>query len=160
MGKYLRISSYIRKPFLMLHSEFPYLWGKFYFLFYQCTFLQDSKSFQRVRHRPGFLHSEVPVSHTGEPTGAHVPSLLLLLPAGLEPALPPMWPAEAASAARGEDDGGCQPRHEAAALPSHPHGRPLFPLLRDGGQLPVLHFNLHRRHREQPTNRFRKDWTG
>ncbi len=39
MGKYLRISSYIRKPFAtlqLLHSEFPYRWGKFYFLFYQC----------------------------------------------------------------------------------------------------------------------------
>ncbi len=39
--KYLRIS-YIRKPFLyitlhLLHSEFPYIWGKFDFLFYQCT---------------------------------------------------------------------------------------------------------------------------
>ncbi len=21
----------------LLHSEFPYIWGKFYFLFYQCT---------------------------------------------------------------------------------------------------------------------------
>ncbi len=41
MGKYLRISLYIRKPFIiydlhLLHSEFPYIWGKFYFLFYQC----------------------------------------------------------------------------------------------------------------------------
>jgi hypothetical protein len=43
MGKYLRISSYIRKPFLILymtlqliHSEFPYIWGTFDFLFYQC----------------------------------------------------------------------------------------------------------------------------
>ncbi len=39
MGKYLRNSSYIRKPFLvrymtlqLLHSEFPYLWGKYDFL--------------------------------------------------------------------------------------------------------------------------------
>ncbi len=23
----------------LLHSEFPYIWGKFYFLFYQCTYL-------------------------------------------------------------------------------------------------------------------------
>jgi len=36
--------SYMRKGFLihmmtlqLLHSEFPYIWGKFYFLFYQCT---------------------------------------------------------------------------------------------------------------------------
>ncbi len=43
MGKNLCISSYIRKPFLIqymtLHlipSEFPYIWGKFCFLFYQC----------------------------------------------------------------------------------------------------------------------------
>ncbi len=41
MGKYLRISSYIRKPFLiytlqLLHSEFPYKWGKFDCLFFQC----------------------------------------------------------------------------------------------------------------------------
>ncbi len=45
MGKYFRISSYIRKPFLMtlqlLHSEFPYLWGKFSFLFYQCRVLSS-----------------------------------------------------------------------------------------------------------------------
>ncbi len=44
MGKYLRIFSYIRKPFLiyglqLLHSEFPYIWGKFYFLFYQFSFV-------------------------------------------------------------------------------------------------------------------------
>jgi hypothetical protein len=38
--KYLRISSYIRKPFLiyislqLLHSEFPYIWGKFHFRFF------------------------------------------------------------------------------------------------------------------------------
>jgi hypothetical protein len=42
MGKYLRISSYIRKPFLnmtlqLLHSEFPYIGGKFDFPFYQCN---------------------------------------------------------------------------------------------------------------------------
>ncbi len=41
MTKYLRISSYIRKPFLymtlqLLHSEYPYIWEKLYFLFYQC----------------------------------------------------------------------------------------------------------------------------
>jgi hypothetical protein len=41
MGKYLRISSYIRKPFLiytlqLLHSKFHCIWGKFDFLFYQC----------------------------------------------------------------------------------------------------------------------------
>ncbi len=40
MRKYLRISSYIRKPFLILymtlqlpHSEFPFIWGQFDFLF-------------------------------------------------------------------------------------------------------------------------------
>ncbi len=40
IGKYLRIFSYIKKPFLicsmtlqLLHSEFPYIWGKLYFLF-------------------------------------------------------------------------------------------------------------------------------
>ena len=42
MGKYLLISSYIRKPFLIydfqpLHSEIPCIEGKFYFIFYQCT---------------------------------------------------------------------------------------------------------------------------
>ncbi len=41
MIKFLRISSYIRKPFViydfaLLHSEFPYIWGKFYFIIYQC----------------------------------------------------------------------------------------------------------------------------
>ncbi len=46
MGKCLRISSYIRKPYLiymtlqLLHSEFPYIWGKFYFLFYQCIMVK------------------------------------------------------------------------------------------------------------------------
>ncbi len=44
MVKYLLISSYIRKPFLIydftpdpIPSEFPHIWGKFYFIFYQCT---------------------------------------------------------------------------------------------------------------------------
>jgi hypothetical protein len=44
MGKYLRIASYIRKPFLilymtlqLLYSEFPNIWGKYDFLFYQCS---------------------------------------------------------------------------------------------------------------------------
>ncbi len=42
MGKYLRISSYIRKPFLIYDFataplEFEYKWGKFYFIFYQCS---------------------------------------------------------------------------------------------------------------------------
>ncbi len=40
LTKYLLISSYIRKPFLtlqQLHSEFPYIEWKFYFIFYQCT---------------------------------------------------------------------------------------------------------------------------
>ncbi len=39
MVKYLRISSYIRNPYLTymtIPSEFPYIWGKFCFLFYQC----------------------------------------------------------------------------------------------------------------------------
>jgi hypothetical protein len=40
--KYLRISSYIRKPFLIYdHSEFPYIWGKFDFLFYQWVSCHD-----------------------------------------------------------------------------------------------------------------------
>jgi hypothetical protein len=39
---YVRISSYIMKPFLIydlqqLQSEFPDIWGKIYFIFYQCT---------------------------------------------------------------------------------------------------------------------------
>ncbi len=37
--KSLRISSYMRRPFLIYDSEFPHIWGKFYFLFYQCTHL-------------------------------------------------------------------------------------------------------------------------
>jgi hypothetical protein len=40
MGKYLRISSYIRKPcatLQLLHSEILYRWGKLDFLFYQCN---------------------------------------------------------------------------------------------------------------------------
>ncbi len=41
MGKYLRISSNIRKPssymtLQLLHSEFSYIWRNFDFLFYQC----------------------------------------------------------------------------------------------------------------------------
>ncbi len=32
--KFLRISSYLTLQ--LLHSEFPYIWGKFDFLFYQC----------------------------------------------------------------------------------------------------------------------------
>jgi hypothetical protein len=39
MGKYLRISSYMTLQ--LLHSEFPYIWGKFDFLFYQCIVNQD-----------------------------------------------------------------------------------------------------------------------
>ncbi len=45
MGKYLRISSYIRKPFLIcdfatapLWISLYTIWEKFSFLFYQCTF--------------------------------------------------------------------------------------------------------------------------
>ncbi len=38
--KYLRVSSYIGEPFLIymhpIPSKFPYIWGKFYFLFRQC----------------------------------------------------------------------------------------------------------------------------
>ncbi len=42
MWKHLRISSYIRKPsssmtLQLLHSEFPYIWGKFDILFYHCS---------------------------------------------------------------------------------------------------------------------------
>ncbi len=41
-SSYLCISSYTRKPFLIYDFapdpfEFLYIWGKFYFLFYQCT---------------------------------------------------------------------------------------------------------------------------
>ncbi len=38
MGKYLRISSFIRKPLLIYDTEFPYIWGKLDILFYQCIF--------------------------------------------------------------------------------------------------------------------------
>ncbi len=42
IGKYLRISSYIRKPFLKYDFATAPLWiswwGKFYFLFYQCMY--------------------------------------------------------------------------------------------------------------------------
>ncbi len=46
MTKYLRIFSYIGKPFLIYDfatapSEFPNTWGKFSFLFYQCSILRD-----------------------------------------------------------------------------------------------------------------------
>jgi hypothetical protein len=40
MGKYLRISPYIRKPVLNCNCStlnFPYIYGKFDFLFYQCN---------------------------------------------------------------------------------------------------------------------------
>ncbi len=29
-------------------SEFPYIWGKFYFIFYQCVFLNQSMNFQKI----------------------------------------------------------------------------------------------------------------
>ncbi len=56
MTKYLRISSYIRKPFLIYDFttapyEFPYIWGKFYFLFYQCIWQEILTS--------GFYHDSV-----------------------------------------------------------------------------------------------------
>ncbi len=43
MGKYLRISSYSRKPFLIYDFAtaplwIPYIWGKFYFIFYLVLF--------------------------------------------------------------------------------------------------------------------------
>ncbi len=48
MGKYLRISSYsiLGSPssymtLQLLHSEMPYIWGKFDFLFYQCGWPQN-----------------------------------------------------------------------------------------------------------------------
>ena len=55
--KYLRISSYIRKPFLiytlqLLHSEFPHIWGKFHFLFYQCR----ERDYWVLRHNGGFCN--------------------------------------------------------------------------------------------------------
>ncbi len=43
MGKYMRISSYIRKLFLIYDFAIAplwislYIWGKFHFIFYQCT---------------------------------------------------------------------------------------------------------------------------
>ncbi len=41
MRKWANISPYMRRPlviydFQLLHSEFPYIWGKLDFLFYQC----------------------------------------------------------------------------------------------------------------------------
>jgi hypothetical protein len=41
MRKWANISLYMRRPLViyvlqLLHFEFPYIWGKFYFLFYQC----------------------------------------------------------------------------------------------------------------------------
>ncbi len=47
MGKYLRISSYIRKAFLIYDFVtaplwISYIWGKFDFLFYQCTSSRQS----------------------------------------------------------------------------------------------------------------------
>ncbi len=46
MKKWGNISPYIRRPLViydlqlqLLHSEFPYIWGNFYILFYQCTVL-------------------------------------------------------------------------------------------------------------------------
>jgi hypothetical protein len=66
MGKYLRISSYIRKPFLilymtlqLLHSEFPYIWGKFSFLFYQCWVRQCMSALASVVDRAPRELSEV-----------------------------------------------------------------------------------------------------
>ncbi len=62
MGKYLRISSYIRKPLLiydnvqLLHSESLYIWGKFDFLFYQCTVwwsVPGRDVWSRLSPRPG-----------------------------------------------------------------------------------------------------------
>ncbi len=55
MTKYLRISSYIRKPFLcmtlqLLHSEFPYIWGKCYFLFYQCLHCSEKSKWSTTIH--------------------------------------------------------------------------------------------------------------
>ncbi len=56
MTKYLRISLYIRKPFLIYDFttapyEFPYIWGKLYFLFYQCIWHEILTS--------GFYHDSV-----------------------------------------------------------------------------------------------------
>jgi|LakMenEpi03Aug12_release.lakeMendotaPanAssembly.Ray.scaffolds.fasta_scaffold216850_1 hypothetical protein len=64
MTIYLLISSYIRKPFLIYDfatspSDFPYLWGKFSFLFYQCAFILSSasilKSYNSLFERSGWL---------------------------------------------------------------------------------------------------------
>jgi hypothetical protein len=57
MGKYLHISSYIRKPFLMHDFAtaplwISYIWGKFDFLFYQC-----SQKSRQVWHTPDFWGS-------------------------------------------------------------------------------------------------------
>jgi hypothetical protein len=56
MGKYLRISSYIRSPSLcmtlqLLHSKFSYIRGKFDFLFYQCS----EKDSDKDRHTASTL---------------------------------------------------------------------------------------------------------
>ncbi len=51
MGKYLRISSYILGSpssymiLQLLHSEFPYIWGKFYSIFYQCILSNSQLTF-------------------------------------------------------------------------------------------------------------------
>jgi hypothetical protein len=48
MRKWGNISPYIRRPLVilymtlqLLHSEFPYIWGNFDFLFYQCELPED-----------------------------------------------------------------------------------------------------------------------
>ncbi len=57
--KYLPICSYIRKLFSymtlqLLYSEFPYIWGKFDFLFYQCSrrYRQHFEHFFNSVHTP------------------------------------------------------------------------------------------------------------
>jgi hypothetical protein len=80
MGKYLSISSYILvspSSYIMtlqlLHTEFPYIRGKYYFLFYQCTFLtlttKSAKILSTKVHGQWYLKS---------------PEIKLILETGLE----------------------------------------------------------------------------
>ena len=46
---------------------------------------------------------------------------------------------------------------QAAAMPAGSGGRAVFPVLRHGGQLPVLHLHLHRGGGTQPPDWLRED---
>ncbi len=69
----LRISSYIRKPFLIYDFAIaplwlPYIWGKFYFLFYQCSV--NDTSFVRYIWDRGAV--QVSMSLAKKDTGDHM----------------------------------------------------------------------------------------